>query len=61
MFVKFFLFFSLFAVCFSKEMKVISAKESLIKLMVLEMENEKKQKHLIAKKRTILYEVITNK
>jgi len=61
MFVKFFLFCSLFAVCFSKEMKVISTKESLIKLMVLEMENEKKQKRLIAKKRTILYEVITNK
>ena len=60
MFVKIFLFFCLFTVCFSKEIKKISVKESLIKIMVLEMENEKKQKRLNVKKKNILYEVITN-
>ena len=60
MFVKIFLFFCIVTVCFSKEIKKISVKESLIKIMVLEMENEKKQKRLNNKKKNISYEVITN-
>ncbi len=45
---------------FFKRNKKISVKESLIKIMVLEMENEKKQKRLNNKKKNISYEVITN-